>query len=571
MLRILALGLAFVQCTHLRMTPEPVTITFVGTNDIHGTLAPIALKTRDALEQPYRVGGLAHLAATMDVLRQENKDFLWLDGGDQFQGTLESNSQFGAPVVDAFNQMGLMAAAVGNHEFDFGIEPLRTQISRASYPYLAANIWMKDQHRHPDWTNLGSSKLFVTASGIRVGVIGLSTIETPKTTMAPHVADLRFEALKDALQREARLLRQQGANVIALTAHAGLVCKPDATFLQNTIRTENDPQSACETRAEIPELLNSIPEGTVDLVVSGHTHHIVHHFINHVPVIQGGSQGRYINTIQITYDPALGRIDRSKTRIEGPIPICPQVFANQADCNGNMDAPPKGRGPLIQPVFHGIPLKPDARVQMIVDAALEKTKTLNNKIIAYAETRLSSFPQPESDLGNLIADAMIATTHADVALMNSGGIRMPLESGPIRYNHVFRTLPFENKVATMEVTGAEIRHIATILESGSHIQGSVAGMRIAFVGDKEHRHIHSIVLNDGTPLDPHKIYTLATVDFLILGGDDFAWPKRPHYDTGITIRDSLLQRLRDIKRVKSAVDPQNARLFFIKQKKVVQK
>lgn len=124
-------------------------IAILGTNDIHGALAPFSLKTREAsnsLSTSYPAGGVATLAAYIDILRSEWGDHLiWLDAGDQFQGSIDSNSQQGAPMVQFFNATHLTASAVGNHEFDFGLPALKARMSEAHYPYLAANIRDKPQ------------------------------------------------------------------------------------------------------------------------------------------------------------------------------------------------------------------------------------------------------------------------------------------------------------------------------------------------------------------------------------------------------------------------------------------
>ncbi|NDD92722.1 hypothetical protein EBZ37_11610, partial [bacterium] len=100
------------------------TIAILGTNDIHGNLAPLELKTREpegTSPLPYTAAGVSALASYIGITRQEfDSAFLWLDAGDEFQGTIESNLAQGAPIVDFFNQNLLHAAAIGNHEFDYG-------------------------------------------------------------------------------------------------------------------------------------------------------------------------------------------------------------------------------------------------------------------------------------------------------------------------------------------------------------------------------------------------------------------------------------------------------------------
>ena len=91
----------------------------------------------------------------MNTIRRDARgrggEALLIDAGDEFQGTLLSNQFHGRPVVDAFNEMGVAAAALGNHEFDFGIPVLLDRMKEARYPMLAANIFDKATRQRPAW------------------------------------------------------------------------------------------------------------------------------------------------------------------------------------------------------------------------------------------------------------------------------------------------------------------------------------------------------------------------------------------------------------------------------------
>src|SRR5690242_20360712 len=136
-----SVGIAFILfgCTSgIKTTPpsessfqngELETVAILGTNDIHGALVPFSLQTREkggAKPIHYEAGGAAVLANYIQILRSEfGEHMLWLDGGDEFQGSIESNLEKGAPMVQFLNAVGLHAAAVGNHEFDFGLDSLK--------------------------------------------------------------------------------------------------------------------------------------------------------------------------------------------------------------------------------------------------------------------------------------------------------------------------------------------------------------------------------------------------------------------------------------------------------------
>src|SRR5210317_2258720 len=108
---LVAFGIA--ACAIPRQPADVTTVTIVGTNDVHGELLPTGEK-----------GGLVTISAYLSALRLAREEdggaVLYIDAGDMWQGTLESNLTEGAFVVDAYNAMGVTAAAIGNHEFDFG-------------------------------------------------------------------------------------------------------------------------------------------------------------------------------------------------------------------------------------------------------------------------------------------------------------------------------------------------------------------------------------------------------------------------------------------------------------------
>ena len=561
------------------------TIAIVGTNDIHGALAPMTLKTREKdgkLPTEYQKGGAAIFASQMKILKSEFEDRLMiLDAGDEFQGSIESNTGEGSPMVQFFNQLGIQAAAIGNHEFDFGpVGPdqlaspeadvrgaLKTRMKEAKYPYLSANLEDEKTGVLPtDFPNTFPSQVFQVGK-LKVGVIGLTTIDTPTTTRAKFVEGLKFTSLADATVREAKKLRDLGAQLILVTAHAGLYCKTPTDYAEPTrLRRESEQTSHCDTTHEISELLNRIPPHTVDGVISGHTHTLVHHWVNQTPVIQGGTRNQYFNVLYLTYDWNSHKVIRERTRIEGPVPICPLVFENQGNCNGDQPAPPTTRGPLVAGEYHGVKISPDAEMLKTLEPAFAKTNEIKKRIVGTAFQTLEHVRTAESPLGNLITDAMRDKMKVDVALMNGGGIRANIPSGPISYESLFRTLPFDNAVSVLELTGRELKILMRIAESGSRAYFSFSGLKLTVLdlnaqarsedlnlnGKIEPWEVNRIIemsLDDGSAIEDRKTYRLATIDFLVTGGDDLGWimsqiPKaRINLNAGPFVRDVVEEYL----------------------------
>src|SRR5690349_1117894 len=184
-----------------------VTLSLVGTTDLHGQVF-----------SAHGRGGLALLGGYLENLRAaraaDGGAVLLFDSGDTFLDGIESNLSEGAIVVDAYNALGYTAAAIGNHDFEFGavdakrFEPradrrgaLKARAAQARFPLLAANLL--EEGRPVEWPNVERSTM-VDAAGMRVGVIGVMTRDALSMTLASNVIGLQVTALADAVKTEAR-------------------------------------------------------------------------------------------------------------------------------------------------------------------------------------------------------------------------------------------------------------------------------------------------------------------------------------------------------------------------------
>src|SRR4029079_5902472 len=208
-----------------------LTISVVATSDLHGGV--LARGDR---------GGLAMLGGYRRNLRaaraSDGGGVLLVDSGDMFQGTLESNLNEGAAVVAAYNALGYAAAAIGNHEFDYGPagpdetvqkpgeDPrgaLKARAASARFPFLAANTVDDATGQPVAWTNVKPSTL-VEVRGVRIGLIGVTTPDTPALTIGANVTGLTFAPLVPVITREAMAVRARGATAVIVLAHAGGRC-----------------------------------------------------------------------------------------------------------------------------------------------------------------------------------------------------------------------------------------------------------------------------------------------------------------------------------------------------------
>jgi 5'-nucleotidase len=555
--------------------PDHVTIAVVGINDFHGSLLPRERKLPDGTVM--QSGGASVLYSMIRRLRDEMRgNVLVVDAGDEWQGTLESNSSKGATVVDFFNQLGVRVAAVGNHEFDFTLENLKQRAESAGYPYVASNIHEKKTGKRIQWKNVFPSTL-VEIDGIRFGVIGVSTTQTPSTTRYEYVKHLRFVDPEREVRAEAIKLRKAGAHAVLVTAHAGTECRKSPRLREWSLFDASYDSEGCDRDQEIHRLADQLTSRELDGIVAGHTHQVLHHFISGIPVVEGEAYNQYFNIIYYTFHRKTGELLKNLTRIEGLIPICTQFFEGTSHCD--VRALPAGAAPArIPAVFHGKNIGPDTKIEAWLKPIRDVTDQYRKQVVGQAELPLTHFRDRESSLANLVADVLRERGRADFGISNSGGIRSSLDAGVITSDDLFKAFPFDNLLWVVKISGKELKEILRIATSGAHGVIGVSGLRLvlrAFDRDApqqdlnrdgktenwETQRLISVQTENGKEIQDHRMYTLATFDFLLNGGDDWSWvtnripKKRISKEFGAYCRDIVADHLRKVGVVNTRAHP----------------
>lgn len=523
----LVLVLLFSACASVPKTPppaEPVHVVIVGTTDVHGWFAGHIEAPAEG--KPGLVwGGLAPLSSYVQTLRQQyGNRVLVVDSGDMFQGTLESNMFEGEAVIRGYNAIGYSAAAVGNHEFDFGplgpdaiartpdadpLGALKRNAALAKFPMLSANMFEKASGKHPDWARPWA---IANVGGVKIGIIGLSTPDTPNVTMTANVVSLSFTDPVAATIKAAKELREKGVDAIIVIAHMGGRC----TDLSNPHNNDS-----CQIGHEAMELLDDLPEGTIDALFAGHTHAQMRHYIKGVATVQAGPFSREFSTVDLWIDPVAKKV--AKSEIRPHTMICSFVYEGTELCDPRNAA---AGAKLVAREFGGATMQPDARVAAVIEPFLRKVAAKRDeKVGINASARFTRNYQAESELGNLIADAMRESASADVAFMNSGGIRSDLRAGELTYADIFAVSPFDNFPAVVTMTGDELKRFLEVTTVGTRGIMQVSGLRYSYKGLAESEKasgktlLVSVTLPDGSPLDPTKQYRVIMPDFLAAGGD----------------------------------------------------
>lgn len=487
--RVLPVVLFLVLLLSLGALAAPKVITILNTSDFHGNLLE---GQKDKSNPPRPWGGEAIVAAYLNQYRLLSPGTtLVLDEGDIMQGPAVSTVFRGQSSIEAYNVTGYDAAALGNHEFDWGLDVLKVRVSEAKFPFLSANVVLKATGQRPEWVK---PYAIFERGGVRIGVIGLLTMEAPAIIHPNVVGALDFRDATAVANELIPEVRAKGAQIVILLAHLG------GDFDKQGVLT-----------GEIASLAQNVKGA--DLILGGHTHTSLVAKVNGVSVVLPSYQGRAIGVTRITFDP---------------------------DANKVLSV-----DPFLAPTF-GDQIIADAKVQAVVDKYNKDLAPVMAEVLAQAPQGIVRDYENESALGDLVADVMRRTAKADLAFTNSGGLRTDIPAGPITLGKVWEVIPFDNTIVTMKLTGAQV---LGLLANRSKGMAQTSGVKFTWrdiPGSKDKREIVSASLADGRPIDPEATYLVCTNDFMAGGGDNFTAFKSGTsvVNTQILLRDALINYLK---------------------------
>lgn len=462
---------------------ETFELTIIHTNDTHAGHEP----------QRNGNGGAARLAAVVRQIRDEVENSVLVDAGDRFTGSLYHTQYLGQDQVQIMNLLGYDAMTLGNHEFDNGDEILAQFLDGLEFPVVNANI---DASNSPVLADKWTPTAIVEVGGQQIGVIGLTTAETPGIA-SPGPELLWSDDYVNIVNEAAADLTAQGVNKIILLTHTGISVDLDM----------------------LPQLEN------VDVVVGGHSHTLYSNTYRGAadeyplefetasgePIyyVQAGANTIYLGRLDVEFD-AEGVI----TSASGDTILLSKYITPDADMS---DLIAELSGPIE--ALQNTPIGATTEVLLQGDRAVCRVE--------------------ECNLGNVIADAMRAETGAQIAIMNGGGIRASIEPGEITLGDVLTVHPFGNLISTFELKG---EHVIAALENGVSLleledgmvkrEGAggrfpqVSGLRFTIDPTQEpgSRIVSVEVMDengDFAPIDPEAVYTVVTNNFMRSGGDGY--------------------------------------------------
>ena len=446
------------------LSADAVTISILHTTDLHGHILP----TFDYNGNP-DLGGLARCAAQIRHWRRQNPNSILIDVGDVYQGTDVALRSKGELMIDLFNHLKYDAWIVGNHEFDWGVEPFLRAVERSTMPVLAANTLVEGRRAG----EISDAKnpfakiqpyIMKEVAGIKIAIIGVATPGMPFWFRPEFVRGIDFQYPVEPVRRAIAKAKDEGANAIVLTGHMGLKTRTGGDDFANNVMA----------------LTSEFPETAV--FIAGHTHQAISsRMTNGVLLTQADHFGIHAGRVDLVFD------RNSK-----------KLLHREAHCE------------LMDNRFHFD--------RVIISRAksqlAESEAALAQPIGELAETlRARSQPAHPSDVEKLIGASILESLRGsgvpvDGAMHGVFDEETDVAAGPKTVRDIWNIIPYENYLVTAELSSDEIKMIMEEVYA-SHEGRNLLGFEMKTEGRGGERRITSMTLANGRPLDRARKYSVA--------------------------------------------------------------
>ncbi len=413
-------------------------------------------------EGSYAGMGLPKIATLVNQYRNDG-NVLLLDAGDTFHGQTIVNLNEGEAVIDIMNEMGYDAMTLGNHDFNFGQERIKELEEMANFPIVAANL---------DPT-LVEPYVIKEINGMRIGIFGLATPETEYKTHPKNVEGLTFRSPSEAAQEMVDELEGQTDMIIALS-HLGL------------------SEGSEYTSRRVAENVSGI-----DVIIDGHSHTALEEglMVNGTLIAQAGEYDKNLGVVKVEM-------------VEGNLENMTASLVTKEDAAD---------------------IEKDQAVVGLIEEIKAANEEITSAVVGKTSVELNGERENvrtgETNLGNLLTDAMLAKVDADVAITNGGGIRASIDEGEITKGEVITVLPFGNTTVVKELTGAQlldvVEHGLSKYPATEGLFPQVGGMKVIFDGSRPAGERVIELRINGEPVEHDKAYHVATNDFMAAGGDGY--------------------------------------------------
>lgn len=425
-------------------------LDFYSVNDFHGAVE---------YNEYSKELGITRLGTYLKEKEKENPNgTIILSAGDMFQGSADSNITRGKLVVETMNEIGFDAMAIGNHEFDWGVEYIKSNSEIANFPFLGANIFSKEEGALSD---LGQPYTMVEKNGVKVGIIGTIGERLTNSILPSEVENYTFMPQTTIVNNYAKELRGAGADVVVLLTHESFTNYRWNRDLSNLV---------CYAMTDC--------EPSIDAIFTGHEHAYDAQDVNGVPIVQALGNGRGVGHVQLKVDKKTNEVTSLDYAVDDQL------------CDYGLEE--------------------DTGVKSIYQRFLdEEINVVKNEVVGNLVGNLKRYDKdnanglsPLSQFAINVLAKYGESYGASIALHNLKGLRADLYSGQINVGHIYKVFPFDNKITIMNVKGSDLASIMRYHYTDS-IHSPYYGISI-----------DGKTLSDGTAIENDKIYKIVTIDYL---------------------------------------------------------
>ncbi len=482
-------------------------------NDVHGAIA-----------------GYANIAQLRNEYEAEGAEVILVDAGDFSQGTTYVSTSKGFDAITMMNAAGYDVATLGNHEFDYGYAQLKSNLEKAEFQVICADVFDESGNTiYPAYT------IITTGSGMKIAFIGFETPEAQTKANPALIKGLTFLAedeLYAVAQENIDKVKAEGADLVIALSHLG-------------VDAESKPNRSVDLYAHTTGF---------DFIIDGHSHTVMTEGENGEPIQSTGTAFANIGVIVI---------DNETKTIE-------ENFLRSVSHDED--------GTTVYDITN------DIAVSGYAQEIMDRVNGEYNIVFAESLVDLNGERDPgnrteETNLGDLVSDAIMWTVLKDegslsvdtanaVAIVNGGGIRASINSGSITKKDVNTVLPFGNTITVVYVTGAELLEA---LEASTYCTPTAVGgfpqvAGIEFTVDTTKAYdsnaetypastyygpasINRVTINNvnGREFDENATYAVITNDFMAAGGDTYyAFASSENkFDTGIPLDEAVMAYITD--------------------------